>query len=137
MRVWIVDNTPDYEQATRVGVYSSPVVAWDDMFKEIDAHVFQSRDEFMVKLTADTQLGELADIAIEVHYNSGDTITLTGVYVTGTGNPMPTLADWRDLQQVGVLIMRHAVEQAGFVNASEFRDERGPVGQWRLRKETD
>lgn len=139
MRVWIVENTPDYEQGTRHGVFPSPISAWDELFTVVDGHVFPL-DEFHVRLLSkeeDRMKPEEANVILRVDYRSGDAVTLTGVYVKGTGNPAPTLAEWRDLQQVGQLLMQHAVQEVGFTRVSEYQEADRPAGVWRLRKEED
>ncbi len=136
MRVWIVENTPDYEQGTRHGIFPTPVAAWDELFTVVDDHVFPL-DEFHVRLLSeeDRAKPEEADVILRVDYRSGDAVTLTGVYVKGTGNPAPTLAEWRDLQQVGSLLMQHAVQERGFTRVSEYQAEGRPAGVWKLAKE--
>lgn len=135
MRIWMVENTPDYEQGTRHGVFDSPLRAWETLFTVVDDHVFPL-DEFHVRLLTEearTQ-PEKADVILRVDYRSGDAVTLTSVYVEGTGNPAPTLAEWRDLQQVGSLLMQHAVQERGFVRVSEYQTEGKPAGVWKLQR---
>lgn len=136
MRVWVLKNTPDYEQSTEHGIFPSPLAAWNDMFTVVDEHVFPL-DEFHVRLLSeeDRAKPEEADIILRVDYRSGDAVTLTGVYVKGTGNPAPTLAEWRDFQQVGSLLMQHAVQERGFTRVSEYQEAGRPAGVWKLRKE--
>jgi hypothetical protein len=136
MRVWILENVPDYEQGTRRGMFASANIAWDTLFTEVDRHVFTQVDEFHVRLfTEDSDRGEKADVGVEVVYRTNDKVKLTAVYVEGTGNPTPTLADWRDLQQVSSLLMQHAVQEARFTRVSEYQDGNKPAGVWRLRRE--
>lgn len=136
MRVWVLEMTPDYEQGTRYGVYNTPIRSWDDLFKLAERDVY-TKDEFQVAMfTEDGDRGEKADVGVKVSVRN-DEITLTGVYVEGTGAAAPTLAQWRDIQQVGSLLMQHAVQERGFTRVAEVQDEGKPVGIWKLRKEDD
>lgn len=136
MRIWLLETVPDYEQGTRHGVYDTAVRAWGDLFTQVERYVFD-KDEFEVRLfSEDGDRGEKADIGLRV-INRNDEIVLTSVYVEGTGSPTPTLAEWRDLQQVGSLLMQHAVQEGHFTRVAEVQEEGQPVGIWKFRKEDD
>lgn len=137
MRVWILENTPDYEQGTRVGVYTSPLAAWDDLFTQADDHVFPLWN-FDLYVGADEQEeGDTRAILVRLKYNSGDEITLRGEYVKGSaagGGVAPTVGDWRDLQQVAGLLRAHAVQVVGFRLEGEHPNHLA-TGSWSLAKE--
>lgn len=141
MRVWILEDVPEYETSTRYGVYTSPVVAWDDLFTAVENNVFKgSVDDFTLYVGADQsavdQNDPKRDILVMVRYRSGDEIHLSGASVTGSHIAgAPTLSEWRDLQQVAGLLRQCAV-QAGF-RCSDDPVNKLSTGSWTFRREED
>lgn len=135
MRVWILENTPDYEQGTRVGVYSTPLTAWDDLFTQVDDHVFPLWS-FELYVGGDEQdpKGDHRAILVRFRYNSGDEVTLRGEHVRGTEGKAPTVDEWRDLQQVAGLLRQHAVQIVGFRLQGEHPNHLA-TGSWSFAKE--
>lgn len=132
MRVWILEATPDYEQGERVGVYFTPTHAWEDLFKQVERKVFSSLLNFGVYVGADREADPkdpTRAIVLEVDYQWGDKITLRGEKVKGTEGEAPTLAEWRDLQQVGELLRQHATQVVGYTNIDAL-PERTLTGKW-------
>lgn len=141
MRVWILENVPDYEQGTRHGVYTSPVAAWDDLFSLVERNVFDAtRGEFKLYVGADQSAPDQSDpkrdILVMIRYNVGDEIHLSGAHVKGSDGDTPTLSDWRDLQQVAGLLRQHATQQAGF-HCSDRWPNHLATGSWTFRRDED
>lgn len=135
MRVWILENTPNHEQATRHGVFSTPVAAWDTLFDLVDKNAFQHDQPIKIYVGADqsadpNDLGR--PIVLVVTYGWDDEITLSGETVKGTDVSAPTVAEWRDLQQVGGLLRAHAVQVADFW--LESTDTHTATGTWEFKK---
>lgn len=141
MRIWILEDVPDYEQGTRHGVYTSPVAAWDDLFTQVERNVFEyTNREFTLYVGADQsavdQNDSKRDILVMIRYNTGDEIHLSGVHVNGTDGDAPSLSDWRDLQQVAGLLRQHAVKEAGFTLSDPWPNHLA-TGSWNFRREND
>ncbi len=139
MRVWILEATPDWEPGVRHGVYSSPLVAWDDLFTLVDAHVFPLWEFEMYVGADEREQGDDRTILLRLKYNSDDQITLRGEYVKGGHSALgesvvPTVREWRDLQQVAMLLQKHAVQQVGFRLQGE-NPNRLATGSWSFAKE--
>lgn len=138
MRVWILEDTPDYEQTTRHGIFSSPVVAWDELFNLVNKSVFEGTNDAPIKIYvgADAR-ADINDptrpVVLVVEYARGDQIILSGEAVKGTNASAPTLSEWRDLQQVAGLLRSHAVQVAGYESADETPN-RLATGWWSFRK---
>lgn len=140
MRVWILENVPEYEQGTRHGVYSSPVVAWDHLLEVVQANILRSFsvDTFEMYVGADQSVDPKdlnRGIVLVVSYRYGDQIVLTGEHVTGSSGGAPTLGEWRDLQQVAGLLRAYATEHSGF-RMITGKNEPG-TGRWTFKKDDD
>lgn len=136
MRVWILEDTPEYEQATRVGVYVSALAAWDDLFTQVNDRVFSLWKFDMYVGGDENEQGDTRAILVRVRYNSGDEVTLRGEYVKGSaagGGVAPTVGDWRDLQQVAGLLRQHAVQVVGFRPEEEHPNHLA-TGSWSFAK---
>lgn len=138
MRIWILEDTPEYEQSTFHGAYDTPGHAWDDLFGQVQRKVFEAHvDDLTMYVGADpmddAQDGTRA-VLLNVRYRNSDEITLTGVQVKGTTVGAPTLGEWRDLQQVAGLLRMHAVNSAGYRCADEQPNNRA-IGTWNFRRE--
>lgn len=79
MRIWILETTPDYEPATRHGVYIRPELAANMFYREV-ASLAQNADKVELSLVLDDGRGNV-ELKAEAR---GDTVTLTGEDVEGT-----------------------------------------------------
>lgn len=137
MRIWILENVPDYEQATRIGVYISPVAAWDALYEQVNHHVLH-QDKCTVRVAAEVRPDnqDLADVFVKISYSTGDTIELTGVFVEGSNAPVPPLSEWRDLTEVGQQLLEILVKEGDFtwINPGQ---EAISTHTWKFRKLED
>lgn len=124
MRVWIIEDQPDYEPGTRRGVYTSPHAAWGDLFEILDDHILQLPSFTLEAVQPDGPSEDDASIDL-VHY-SNDRLRLVGVYVKGTGDAALTAQEKIQLQEVAALISQQAR------NIDDF--ERTEVVQWDVRR---
>lgn len=138
MRVWILEDTPEYEQSTFHGVYNTPSQAWDDLFGQVQRRVFEGHVDNLTMYVGADPMDVAQDatraILLSVKYGNGDEITLTGVHVKGTNAAAPTLVQWRDLQYVAGLLRTHAVHSVGYYFVDE-QPNRLATGTWNLRRE--
>lgn len=97
MRVWIVETTPICEQPTRQGVFASPSLAASTWTEQVNTLAsYGARVDFT--LNADPSADPaVADIILEAD-RGGDVVTMSGVWVEGTGNEAPSMADWHALK---------------------------------------
>ena len=137
MRVWLLEDQPEYESTTRHGVYADPGRAWDDLLALMDRYVFHvaHRGHFELYVGADPDADRPSDpdraILLRVRYDGHDEIRLVGEHVRGAdANLAPTLEDWRGLQQVGTLLAEHATEVADFRTGE--RGDPLPTGTWQF-----
>lgn len=139
MRVWTLEWTPEYESTTRKGIYATPLVAWDDLFEQVEQHVFKHDVNFSIYVGGDPE-GDASDlsrpIVLLIHVRGGDEIRLAGESVKGTKGHQgtPDLADWRNLQQVGALIRQHAVQVAGY-RCIDPNPETLQTGRWNFARQ--
>lgn len=127
MRVWILEDQPDYESTTRLGVFTSPHGAWDAMFTRLDDHVFALPSFELHAVQVCRQPED--DVTLDVVHYSNDRVRLVGAYVKGTGDPALTVTEGREFQEVAALISQHARKIESF--------ERTEVIQWDVRRTTD
>lgn len=124
MRVWILEMTPDYEQATRHGVWVRPQVAHQAFVDKV-AKLVRDRDEFRLRLERDKSQ-PLAPVVLEA-VQGNDKVTLSGEVVTGAPTDREAeLQGIQDLYDLSTLLAAHAADWDFEVNAiggdpAEFR----------------
>jgi len=140
MRIWIFESPPAWESPTRHGLYASPSVAWDDLFDLVQKNVWENHVDFSVYVGADPEAPDPQDntrpIVLLIRYQGGDEIRLGGESVKGDQHygHAPSLADWRDLQQVGALLRMHAVQVLGY-RSTDPKPDGILTGRWRFSRE--
>lgn len=136
MRVWILENVPDYEQGTRLGVFGSPDRAWDRLYEELDRQVYVL-PSFSVEAHQRCDAGK-DDVRLEIVHYSDDRLRLVGLYVEETGYPDLTATEAREFQEVAALVAQHATHVSGFAKTTllpwDVRRTDDLTAHWRFVK---
>ena len=119
MRVWLLEETPDWEQATRHGIYTSPEAAWADLHELLEGVYRQ--DRFEVEVVQPTASDGDLPAHLDFVKGTNDRLTLTGVYVKGTGDPRLSTKEQRQFQEVAALACREASQKHDFVKTENIR----------------
>lgn len=136
MMVWILEMTPDYEQSTRVGIYTSPSVAWDDLLRQVNDHVLEQVDSFDLSVgvaPGGVDGSRLSRRVLRVGFRSGDEITLKGEPVLDgsiDGSSAPSLNEWLQLRTLGDRLREMAVKAAMFECSGDPAMSPLAFGRW-------
>lgn len=137
MRIWLIEELPDYEQGTRKGAYTSPHAAWGDFFEIMDDHILQM-PTFTLEASQPQDPTE-DDIYLDLVYNSNDRLRLIGVYVKGTGSTRLTAAELIQFQEVASLISQQARKIDDYERTEvvqwDVRRKESPTAVWRFVKQ--